>query len=196
VTTAADSNAATPSSYFAEMWATGPDPWDHGGRFYEHRKYALTAAMLRSATYESVFEPGCATGLLTALVAPRAERYLATDRHPRAVDVTRERVVGIDGVRVEVGEIPRDWPDDRFDAVVLSEVLYYLEPDGVQAALDRAAESTRAGAELVAVHYRAFVAEHALLGDEVHALIGDHAAWQCEATHLEELFVLETFTRR
>ena len=178
------------------MWATGPDPWDHGGRFYEHRKYALTAAMLGSPRYGSVFEPGCATGLLTVLIAPRATRYLATDRHPRAVEVTRERVAGIGGVRVEVGEIPRDWPDDELDAVVLSEVLYYLEPDDVRAVLDRAAASTSVGSELVAVHYREPVAEHALLGDQVHDLIAEHSAWERVATHLEELFVLESFVRR
>jgi SAM-dependent methyltransferase len=186
----------TPESYFDEMWATGPDPWDHGGRFYEHRKYALTAAMLRSARYESVFEPGCATGLLTVLIAPRADRHLATDRHPRAVEVTRERVAGIDGVRVEVGEIPGDWPDEQFEAIVLSEVLYYLEPADVADALDRAAASTSAGGELVAVHYREPVAEHTLLGDQVHEIVNDHAAWERAVTHLEELFVLESFTRR
>ncbi len=188
--------SATPSSYFEQMWATGPDPWDHGGRYYEHRKYALTAAMLRSPRYDSVFEPGCATGLLTVLIAPRATRYLATDRHPRAVEVTRARVADINGVSVEVGEIPEDWPEVDLDAVVLSEVLYYLEPDDVRAALDRAAASTSVGGELVAVHYRAPVAEHALLGDQVHELIAGHPAWKRVATHIEKLFVLESFTRR
>jgi SAM-dependent methyltransferase len=187
---------ATPASYFDAMWSTGPDPWDHGGRFYEHRKYALTAAMLRQPRYEAMFEPGCATGILTAMIAPRADRYLATDRHPRAVAVTRERVAGLAGVRVERGEIPDDWPDEQVDAVVLSEVLYYLEPQGVTAVLDRAAGATNRGAELVAVHYRAPVAEHAMLGDEVHDLIRTHDAWDLQATHLEDLFVLESFSRR
>jgi SAM-dependent methyltransferase len=194
-TTARDGDA-TPDSYFDSMWSTGPDPWDHAGRYYERRKYSLTAAMLHEPHYGSVFEPGCATGLLTQLIAPRADRYLATDRHGRAVDVTRERVRDLPHVRVEQGQIPDDWPHEELDAVILSEVLYYLEPEGVVTALDRAAAATHAGGELVAVHYREPVAEHALLGDEVHALIANHPAWTRTAHHLEARFVLESFSRR
>jgi SAM-dependent methyltransferase len=186
----------TDDGYFDEMWATGPDPWDHAGRFYEQRKYALTAGMLARETYESAFEPGCATGILTALLAPRVSRYLATDRHPRAVEVTRARVAALRHVRVEQAPIPAHWPGESFDLVVLSEVLYYLTEDDVRTCLDLAAGSTAPGGELVAVHYRMPVDEHALLGDDVHALIREHQAWELVATHLEEKFVLESFTRR
>jgi SAM-dependent methyltransferase len=192
----ARSVGATPSGYFDAMWSTGPDPWDHGGRFYEHRKYALTAAMLRSSSYESMFEPGCATGILTKMLVPRARRYLATDRHPRAVEVTAARVGLRPGLRIEQGRIPDDWPDETLDAVVLSEVLYYLDPADVIESLDQAASVTAPGAELVAVHYRERVADHALLGDQVHALIREHLAWNLEISHVEDLFVLESFTRR
>lgn len=189
-------NRATTDGYFDAMWATGPDPWDHAGRFYEHRKYAMTAAVLRSAHYGSIFEPGCATGLLTAMLAPRADRYLATDRHPRAVAVTRRRVGDRRNVTVSEGRIPADWPDDTFDAVVLSEVLYYLEERDVWACLDLAAASTSPGGELVAVHFREPVAEHALRGDAVHAIIAEHPAWEREVEHREAPFVLEGFRRR
>jgi len=191
-----ESPTATPASYFDRMWSTGPDPWDHGGRFYEHRKYALTAATLQSDRYEAMFEPGCATGILTALLAPRADRYVATDRHPDAVGVTERRLAGAGHVVVEQGQIPTDWPDGTFDVVILSEVLYYLEPDDVRTCLDRAATSSHAGAELVAVHFREPVADHALLGDQVHALIAEHPAWTREVRHLEDRFVLEAFRRR
>jgi SAM-dependent methyltransferase len=187
---------ATSPEYFEAMWATGDDPWDHGGRFYEHRKYALTAAILDAERYESIFEPGCATGILTEMLAPRATRYLATDRHPRAVEVTRARLAQLEHVRVEQGELPRDWPAEHFDAIVLSEVLYYLDEEAVAAVLDRAASSLPPGAELVAVHYRPLVADHALRGDAVHALIEAHGAWRREASHLEDQFVLEQFRRR
>lgn len=187
---------ATADDYFEQMWSTGPDPWDHGGRFYEHRKYALTAAALQSDRYDAIFEPGCATGLLTVRLAPRAQRYVATDRHPRAVEVTRARIEGLEHVEVRQGAIPDDWPEGSFDAVVMSELLYYLDPDGVRAALDRAASCTGPGAELVAVHFREPVAEHALLGDEVHALIAAHEAWTRAVHHLEDPFVLEVHRRR
>jgi len=188
--------SGTAAEYFDRMWSTGPDPWDHGGRFYEHRKYALTAAALGSARYDAVFEPGCATGILTAMLADRAERYVASDRHPRAVEVTRARLADRSHVDVRQGAIPTDWPSGSFDAVVMSEVLYYLDPDGVSESLERAAACTAAGAELVTVHFREPVAEHALLGDEVHAIIAAHPAWSRDVQHLEARFVLEVHRRR
>lgn len=186
----------TAASYFDRMWSTGPDPWDHGGRFYEHRKYALTASVLSVERYHAAFEPGCATGILTALLAPRAERYLATDRHERAVEVTRQRVEALPHVAVRQGTIPDDWPDATFDLVVLSEVLYYLDAAGVSACLDRAAASTVGDAELVAVHFREPVVEHTLSGDAVHDLIAGHPAWRREVEHREARFLLEVFRRR
>jgi len=141
-------------------------------------------------------EPGCATGILTALLAPRAERYLATDRHERAVEVTRQRVEALPHVAVRQGTIPDDWPDATFDLVVLSEVLYYLDAAGVSACLDRAAASTVGDAELVAVHFREPVVEHTLSGDAVHDLIAGHPAWRREVEHREARFLLEVFRRR
>jgi SAM-dependent methyltransferase len=196
VSAAAGDVVATPEVYFDGMWATGPDPWDHGGRYYEHRKYALTAATPRADRYGAVFEPGCATGILTKMLAPRADRYLATDRHARAVEVTRDRLGSLPHVRVEQAAIPVDWPSESFELVVLSEVLYYLTPADVRRSLDRSAESVGTGGELVAVHYREPVEEHALPGDEVHALIAEHPAWERVASHLEARFVLEGFVRR
>jgi SAM-dependent methyltransferase len=187
---------ATTDEYFDTMWATGPDPWDHAGRFYEHRKYAMPAAALQSQRYDAIFEPGCATGLLTAMLAPRAERYLATDRHPRAVEVTSARVDEMAHVTVTKGRLPTDWPDATFTAVILSEVLYYLDPRQVRECLDRAAATVPAGGELVAVHFREPVVEHALLGDAVHDLIAEHPAWAREVEHREARFLLEGFRRR
>ena len=121
---------APPTAYFDAMWSTGPDPWDHGGRFYEHRKYALTAAMLRTSHLRVDVRARLCHRPPHAMLAPRAERYLATDRHAACGrgDCGARRD-SRPGLRVEQGRIPDDWPDEPFDAVVLSEVLYYLEPD-------------------------------------------------------------------
>ena len=61
---------------------------------------------------------------------------------------------------------------------ILSEVLYYLEPAAVRAC---ARPRRRDHAASVPTWWRCttarHVAEHALRGDEVHALIGEHPAW-------------------
>lgn len=39
------------------------DPWDFESRWYEQRKYALSAAMLPKPRYRRAFEPGCSIDL-------------------------------------------------------------------------------------------------------------------------------------
>lgn len=160
--------AATPDTYFDAMWATGDDPWAHATRWYEARKYGLTVAALPRRRYRRSFEPGCGTGVLTRALGERSDEHLAMERHPRGVAATRDRCAGVPTVRVVQGRIPDDWPDGDHDLVVLSEVLYYLTADELDAVLDRCATSLRPGGDLVAVHYRGIVAEHTWSGDEVH----------------------------
>ena len=185
----------TTGEYFEQMWSLGDDPWEHGSRFYETRKYDLTVAALQRPRYGYAFEPGCGIGLLTARLATRCDALIASDRHPRAVRVTRERVKTRD-VDVRLLQLPDAWPDETFDLIVLSEVLYYFTPEHVVEILDRASASLAPGGELVAVHYRVPVEEHTLTGDEVHELIGVSDAFERCSSYVEQAFRLEGFRRR
>ena len=75
----------TTTSYFEALWAASPDPWDHAGRWYETRKYDLTLAALPRERYRHAVEPACGVGLLTVLLASRADEVSASDRFERAV---------------------------------------------------------------------------------------------------------------
>lgn len=184
--------SSTTDAYFDEMWATGDDPWDHGRRWYEARKYDLTVACLPAERYRSAFEPGCGAGFLTARLAGRVDRLVAMERAERGVEATRRRCAGLPHVEVRRGRIPADWPEGTFELLVLSEVLYYLDDDELAAALERAATSLAPGGDLVAVHYRVEVAEHARPGDEVHAALR-RAFGSPPVTHVEPSFVLDVF---
>ncbi len=186
---------ATPDAYFDDRW-TSDDPWEQADRWSEVRKFDLTAAVLPRPRYQRAFEPGCGTGLLTERLAPRVDALVAMDRHPRAVAVTRRRCAGFDHVEVREGRLPGDWPDGRFDLVVLSEVLYYLDPDDLDAALDGTADVLGPGGDLVVVHFRPTVEAHALTGDEVHGRCAAHRAWRPLVAHVEDGFVLEAHRRR
>jgi len=77
--------------------------------------------------YRRAFEPGCATGLITERLATRCDEVLACDSAARAVDLARERLARTPNVTVALGAIPEQWPDGRFDLIVLSEVGYYCD---------------------------------------------------------------------
>ncbi len=55
--------------YFEDLYEQDRDPWGFHTRWYEMRKRQVTLASLPGAYYETVFEPGCATGLLTEELA-------------------------------------------------------------------------------------------------------------------------------
>ena len=72
------------------------------------------------------FGPGCANGELSAQLAARCERLLVSAGIGKAVAFSSERLKGQSHVEVHKAWMPRDWPRDKFDLIVLSEFLFYL----------------------------------------------------------------------
>ncbi len=185
----------TPVTYFTRMYDRDPDPWSFETRWYDARKHALTESVLPRRRYASAFEPGCSTGMLTARLARRCDRLLAVDAVPAAVATAAERMAGAPGVTVRTAQLPRDWPDESFDLVVLSELGYYFDDFDLGVLLDRVTGSLEPGGDLVAVHWRWPVIEHARPGDEVHAALAARTGLIRTVRLEEDDFLLEVFTR-
>ncbi|MEW2544229.1 SAM-dependent methyltransferase [Streptomyces sp. NPDC047002] len=160
---------STPAGYFEGMYASAADPWDLAGRWYERRKYAMTLAALPRERYRSAFEPGCSVGVLTAALAPRCDRLLSVDRVPSAVATAAQRVHDLPQVEVAELVVPEQWPEGRFDLVVLSELLYYFDDAARRLLLERATGSLEAGGTLAAVHWDHPVPDHLRTGSELAA---------------------------
>ncbi|KUL23712.1 SAM-dependent methyltransferase [Actinoplanes awajinensis] len=217
---------STPISYFERMYAADPDPWSFETRWYDARKHALTVDALPARRYRSGFEPGCSTGLLTSRLAARCDRLLATDAVGSAVQTAAARLADRPHVTIRTGQLPRDWPDETFDLIVLSELAYYFDDTDLATLLHHAANSLTPpgdlapsglapnglapnglasgdlasgglvrGGDLVAVHWRHPVAEHARSGDEVHAALAAVPGLHRISRHEEADFLLEVFTR-
>lgn len=179
-----------PPSYFDDLYSGSDDPWSMRSRWYERRKYALTTAVLPRPRYAVAVEVGCSVGELTAALAPRCDRLTGWDVSAGEVARARERTTGLPGVRVE----QRAVPDDRLprcDLLVLSEVLYYLDPDDLRAVLAQVPEAVRPGGTLLAVHWRHPVADYPQSGDAVHAALRAALDWPRVAVHEEPDFLLD-----
>jgi SAM-dependent methyltransferase len=186
---------STRRAYFDEMYEGDGDPWDFESSAYEQRKYAVTMASLPRPRYGSVFEPGCSIGVLTAMLAARCDRILATDIVPAALDQARNRLTAQPHVALEQRAIPEDWPEAMFDLVVLSEIAYYFDASDLAHVIALAMRSTRVGAQLLGVHWRG-VTDYPLSGDQAHEVIGATPALEQVVYHMETDFVLHVWERR
>jgi SAM-dependent methyltransferase len=182
------------AGYFRERYAASPDPYGLAERWYEARKYALTAALLPRERYSSAFEPGCSVGVLTAALAPRCDSLLACDAVPDAVATARARTAGLSGVRVEQRVIPGQWPPHSFDLIIFSEILYYLGDTDLAQVLRLGIGALRPGGHLVAVHWRHPAPHHPRTGDQVHQHLAGHAGLARLAHYRDLDFTAEVYT--
>jgi protein-L-isoaspartate O-methyltransferase len=178
--------------YFEQMYADDADPWGFEERWYEQRKYALTLAALPREHYASAFEPGCSIGVLSAQLAERCDRLTAWDIVPSAVVKAKDRLANTRHVTIEQRAVPDEWPDEVFDLIVLSEVVYYFDEEAAERLRDRAVASAMPDATLVAVHWRGET-NYPLSGDEAHRLIDSAAGLQRVAHHVEPEFLIDVW---
>jgi hypothetical protein len=140
-------------AYFRAMYADGEDPWGFDRRWYERRKYALTMAALPRERYRRAFEPGCANGALTELLARRCDEVIAAELLDDVARRAHARHAGSPHVSVHCAPFPHWWPDGTIDLLVLSEIAYYLTAEGRRVAEAAVRRSLEPGADVVAVHY-------------------------------------------
>lgn len=184
-----------PPTYFDRMYAGSEDPWGFRTRWYERRKRALVDAALLRPRYARGFEPGCSNGVLTTVLAARCEALVASDVSDAAVASAAGAVVGRGTVEVLRMRVPGEWPDGRFDLVVLSEVGYYLDTADLRRLAERSVSSLEEGGTLLACHWRHPVADYPATGDAVHDVLDGQPGLARAVRHVEEDLLLDVWTR-
>lgn len=184
------------ADYFEQMFHGNDDPWSFRTRWYEKRKRDLTMACLPRQRYARVFEPACANGELSALLAGRCEALLCQDLNARAVELARERLSKHPHVRVRQARIPQDWPEENFDLIVLSEIGYFLDAGEWTQVIDNSLRSLSAEGGVLACHWLQPVEGCSQDGRQVHALLDEHLHLHQVLRHEEAGFLLEYWSRQ
>ncbi|WP_336492371.1 SAM-dependent methyltransferase [Methylobacterium nigriterrae] len=164
-----------PAAYFADLYAADPDPWRFATSAYERAKYAATLAALPRARYGAALEVGCSIGVLTRALAPRCDALLALDVAEAALDQARRRCADMPQIRFAPCRVPADWPAGRFDLILLSEVVYYLDAADVGRLAERVRTALGPGGDVVLVHWTGET-DYPLGGDEAAELFLARAA--------------------
>lgn len=131
--------------------------------------------------------------MLTALLAARCDRLLATDVADAALATARTRLAPLHHVEIEQRRVPEQWPAGSFDLIVLSEIGYYLDTPDLHRLFDAALAALEPGGTLLAVHWRHPVEDYPQTGDAVHAALVAQPGLGRIVAHVEEDFHLEVY---
>lgn len=181
-----------------------PDPWGYETHWYERRRRQLIAAMLPHETLGQVLEIGCSTGLITQLLAPRAEQVLAIDISAKAIALARQNLQGAANVTLQQADITQHWPPQRFDHILLCDVAYYLQPDQLRALganiagevgqHPAAPELATPECVLLLAHWRHRFAQVVTPAEEAHRLLRQATGWKVQASYADEDLLVDVLS--
>lgn len=163
-----DRSRSVPASMFEEKYQQSEDPWNFASSDYEQEKYRATLAALPREHYRNALEIGCSIGIFTRMLADRCDRLLAVDVSERAIQRATRHTEDLAHVQIARVQIPTEYPDERFDLIVLSEVGYYWSMADLERARDLMIASLDPGGQIILVHWTKPIDDAPLTGDEVH----------------------------
>ena len=183
--------AADAEGVFDAVHTGNDDPWQYTTSWYEHRKRSLTLAALPGLNYTAGLEIGCSIGTLSVELAQRCGSFLAVDASSAALAHAARRLEHLPAARTRHLTVPQDWPDGRFDLIVVSEVGYYLAPGELAELFERVEGALLPGGTLALCHWRHPISGWELDGDSVHAAARRQLGWADAGLYRERDFILE-----
>ncbi len=184
-----------PPDHFDASFEQGADPWGYETDWYERRRHRLQLAALPAERYQRAFEPGCALGTFTALLAGRCDAVVAADMSDPAVARARAATAALAGVEVQRLQVPAEWPVGRFDLVVVADVGYYLRRREIDRLAGRIECCIDTGGHLLVAHWRGSGQDFLFKGSagDLHARLGGRPGWRTVVHHEEEQLQLDVF---
>jgi SAM-dependent methyltransferase len=184
-------------AHFQRLYDTDPDPWQLRTSAYEEAKYRKSVDCLGGRHFRSVFEAGCSVGVLTGMLARHCDRMLSVDFVDQALTTARAACADQPWVRFQKMTIPGEWPEDSFDLIVLSEVLYFLTPADIGTVAQRTRHSLASDGLVLVVNWRGH-GDDPCSGDEAAQFFIDATRdWlEPRCQHLNDGYRLDLLGRR
>jgi predicted TPR repeat methyltransferase len=164
----ADKSKSLSEEYFNDVYRHHDDPWKFETSEYELAKYEATIKALPKDRYKNAFEIGCSIGVLTQMLAAKCEKLLSVDAAEAPLAKARQRLMAFDHVNIQKMVVPNQFPADKFDLVLMSEVGYYLSMPDLERLQQLIITDLESNGTLLLIHWTPFVPDYPLTGDEVH----------------------------
>lgn len=142
-----------PPIHFQRLYRSNPDPWDFNTSPYEQAKYRHTMDALGDRRFTSGLEVGCSIGILTRMLAPLCDSLLGIDIVEDPLPAARARCADQSRVRFARLQVPVDWPDEHFDLIVFSEMLYFLSAADIKRCAHHVLDTLLPGGVVVLVNW-------------------------------------------
>lgn len=133
----------------SEYWRRQARRYDLAAKLL-NRRFSDMAQLAANAVdgAHDVLEVAAGTGLVTEVVAPRVERYVATDASVEMLDLLRRRLSAASNIEMQIADAMKlDFADGSFDAVIIANLLHLL--DNPAGALFEARRVLRPGGKLI-----------------------------------------------
>ena len=147
--------------------------WSYDDSPYEQATYAATLEACGPGPFVCALELGGSIGVFTEMLAPRCEALTTIDVSRTAAAMAKRRLADVPDVRMLRGPIPDTIPEEAYDLVVASEILYHLGAEDLERTLAVIRARLVPGGRLVAVHWRPAEPERLVSDARVHARLRD-----------------------
>lgn len=161
--------SSRPPAHFERLYRANSDPWNFKTSGYEQQKYQATLAALGDRRFPKALEVGCSIGVLTRRLAGRCDKLIGVDFVAAAVAKARARCAPMPGVSIELMQIPRQWPQGRFNLILFSEILYFLDEADLRETCAHTLSSLEPGGLVLLVNYTGLT-DDPISGDEAASL--------------------------
>ena len=158
-------------TYFDHIYATANDPWGYEQHWYEARKRQICLSVLLQPQYQNALEVGCSNGVFSEALGQRCSQLLCLDGHPKAVNLAQNRLKNYPHIQVRQAWVPAELPQQQFDLIVISEILYYLDLEQIQTFIAWLNTHLSATGTLLCCHWRHPIEGFTLDGNQVHQLL-------------------------
>ncbi|MEQ8434130.1 MAG: SAM-dependent methyltransferase [Oceanicaulis sp.] len=145
--------ARTPGAriaHFDTLFRADADPWGAAKNRPERMKLDAILHALGSGRLARGLELGCGNGAHTAALAARCLHLDALDASPAALARAKARLGGASTVTLHQAAMPARPPRRGVQAVIASEVLYYLSPAALSRQLALLQPALAPGARVIA----------------------------------------------
>lgn len=140
---------------FEAKFAADPDPWSTWKGHDEAVKRTAILHAIGGAVSGRVLELGAGNGSNSHALARRALRLDATEATAEGTRLVAAAIADrAPRARAIQLAVPAPPPANRYDAIVIAELLYYLEPRAMATLARQVVQHLRPGGMLVLAHHR------------------------------------------